>query len=175
MSWNIYVYAEVKHGGSDKYVELINRSLFDDYKSYSDDFYDELPQMAASNTSISTVNSLEGPMPGLDVNVRYCSLDDFFAHYSHIVDISKEKIKIIYKALGLNLVDEDDELYCSHCYEDDEFSKDRMTLPVNKDLMCDFVTILNELNKATAMLGFCKVVGSMCQYDDKVRLVFVVL
>lgn len=183
MSWNIFVYAEVKHKGSDTWEPLVNGCVCDDFKYYDDSYCEEMCRMKASEASHPSVKELSCSSYGIDFSVNYCSLKELREHYMNIIDKFKAKLSAIYTALGVSSLSLDDEDY----YDEDEFNDESksdglfpwikyMTFPVNKRMFLDISSSLHLYQKANQVLGMCDTISSMCEnYDDEIRLLFATL
>lgn len=185
MSWNIFVYAEVKRKGSAEWRPLTNSAVCDDFKYYKDDFYDELPRMKAADAVHPMVKELGNDKCwDADFYVSYCDLKDLRKHYVVEANTFNTKLKSVYAALGVDIICIDDEDYwCNDEVAESESEYDKsnpwvkyMTLPVNKKMLTDLAASFHTYNKAMQILGFCDTIASMCEnYDDDVRLLFAML
>lgn len=183
MSWNIYVYAEVKGKNETEWKPLVNKCVCDDFKHYDSDFYDDLYCIKASDTSIESFK--ENSVLGGDYEVKYCDIEMFRKHFSSIINTFTTEMKSVYTALGLDCMYIDDEDYW-YSEEDDEEDKNikksenpwvkYMTFPVNKKMLVDLSRSFHEYTKAVHMVGLCDILSSMCDhYDDEVRLLFAMM
>lgn len=184
MSWNIFVYAEVKNKKDTEWKPLIENCVCDDFKYYDAGYVDEMLRMKASESSHPSVKELSTGVYGTEFIVSYCYLKDLRSHYYNIIKNFKTKLSAIYIALGMSsLCIEDDEYFNEdefNDYENDNSDKSfpwikYMTFPVNKKMFSDLAMSLNEYNKAHQVLGMCDTIASMCEYDDEVRLTFATL
>lgn len=183
MSWNIYIYAEVKAKDEIEWKPLVNKCVCDNFKHYDSDFYDDLYCIKASDTSIESFKK-SGALSG-DYEVRYCDIGMFRKHFSSIINTFETEMKSVYMALGLNSMCIDDEDYW-YSEEDDDEDKDikksenpwvkYMTFPVNKKMLVDLSKSFREYTKAVHMVGFCDTLSSICDhYDDEIRLLFAMM
>ncbi len=188
MSWNIYIYAEVKGRNETEWKPLVNKCVCDDFKHYDSDFYDDLYCIKASETSIDSLRKINQESSfGNSYEVRYCNIDMFRKHLSSIINTFITEMKSVYTALGLDCMCIDDEDYW-YSEEDDEDEEDKdtkksdnpwvkyMTFPVNKKMLVDLSTSFHEYTKAVQMVGLCDMLSSMCDhYDDEIRLLFIMM
>lgn len=176
------MYAEVKHPNSDKWEPITDKPLLDCFKYFNDEFYEEFDRIKTKDVSIESLRKFADDGDYFEYT-KVCSLDKFRSHYNHIIDEFNTKLKSVYAALGAPLYLDDDECYVmdSDCNEDDnnksrsDYWFKRMTFPVNKDLMNDLAISLNNVQRAYQMLGICTSISSMVDYNDEVRLLFIVL
>lgn len=184
MSWNIFIYAEYKKTDDAEWKPLTEHSVFDNFKHFSDDFYESLPCMNASNAAHPYVKSLSSDIYSGGFSVKYCKLSEFRSHYYSEIDKFNEKLKSVYSALGVSnlCIDDEDYWYEDECDIDEDENKDNsfpwikyMTFPVNKKLLTELAYSFHVYNKANKMIGFCDTIDSMVNYDDEVRLIFAML
>lgn len=181
MSWNIYIYAEHRKDSNSEWEPVTNNCLFDNYKHYRDDLYDNMSRMSAKSSSIRSVIELSSNSFNDNLTVNYCELDKFVDHYKQIVDKFMIELRSVYLALGLNLTYDDYEC-CSenqtYC-EDSDTAKSifsEMTYPVNKNMFHSLSALAYKLNDANQMIGFSKTVYSLLDnWSDQVRLLFVTI
>lgn len=179
MSWDIYVYAEVRHKDSSEWSPLFDRCVCDNFKCYNDEFIDKLPRMSASNSSHPAVKSLADNGFNGEFNVNYCSLNDLKDHYFNIIDKFNTHIEAVYSALGVgNLYSADYE----DSYDEPRYDNKSnpwvkyMTFPVNKSMFSDLTERIDKYAMALQVIGMCDTLSSMCEnYDDEVRLTFAIL
>ena len=172
MSWNIYIYAEVKGKNETEWKPLVNKCVCDDFKHYDSDFYDDLYCIKASETSIDSL--------------RKINQESSF----NIINTFETEMKSVYTALGLNsmCIDDEDYWYSEDDEEDDEYEEYKdikksenpwvkyMTFPVNKKMLVDLSMSFHEYTKAIQMVGLCDTLSSMCDhYDDEIRLLFAMM
>lgn len=184
MSWDIYVYAEVKHKDSEKWEPLIDRCVCDNFKWYNDGFTEDLPRMKASDSLHPTVKSLASQGFG-EYYVNYCSLKEIKSHYINIADKFNTLLKAVYSALGVsNLYIDDEDYWCDEdeCIESNTCADESnpwakyMTLPINKKMMSELAMYIHKYSKAMQVIGMCDTLASMCEnYDDEIRLIFAIL
>jgi hypothetical protein len=195
MSWNIFIYAEVKGKNETEWKPLINKCVCDDFKNYSMDFYDDLPYMKVNETSIESLRKIS--TLGGDYGVRYCDIETFRKHFSGIINKFEIEMKSVYSALGLKsmCIDDEDFWYSEEEDEIDEYEegdKDEgenkesrkqeypwvkyMTFPVNKQMFVNLATSFHEYKKASKMLGLCDTLFNVSDhYDDEIRLLFAMM
>lgn len=192
MSWNIFIYAEVKGKNETEWKPLINKCVCDDFKNYSMDFYDELSCMKASDTSIESLRKIS--TLGGDYEVKYCNIEVFRKHFSGIINKFEIEMKAVYSALGLNSVyiDDEDGWYSDEEDDSDEYEEEDkgsgetrkqeypwvkyMTFPVNKKMFVNLATSFYEYKKASKMIGLCDTLFNMSDhYDDEIRLLFAMM
>lgn len=170
MSWNIYIYAEVKSKNADAWKPLTNRPVHDFFKEYRDGFYDnEIGSIDLSEVSIDTVKDV---LDGQQI-IKCCSLKDFTRHYNEVAENYIALQSSVYTALGL---DEGDVCEDPYYTEKDCPWVKYMTFPVNKRLIDDLSIRFESYWKAERMLALGDILYSMCDnYDDEIRLLFVVM
>lgn len=184
MSWNIFVYAEVRNKKDHEWKPLTDKCICDDFKFYGADFCDDLPRMKAIDAVHPSVKSLSNEIYGGEFHVGYCTLSEMRKHYSNIIDNFNTQLKAVYSALGVSNLCIDDEDYW--CDEDDEAESNvdvnnsnpwvkYMTFPVNKKMLTELAIGFHTYNRAMQVLGMCDTISSMCEYDDEVRLLFATL
>ena len=192
MSWNIFIYAEVKGKNETEWKPLINKCVCDDFKNYSMDFYDELSCMKASDTSIESLRKIS--TLGGDYEVKYCDIEVFRKYFSGIINKFEIEMKAVYSALGLNSVyiDDEDGWYSDEEDASDEYEEEDkgsgetrkqeypwvkyMTFPVNKKMFVDLATSFHEYKKASKMIGLYDTLFNMSDhYDDEIRLLFAMM
>lgn len=178
MSWNIYIYAEKFDNETSTWNQLCERCLCDNFKYYDDydEFYNSLTIVANNEVSYKFLKEY-------DYKIRFCMLSDFKSYFTSKVDSFITQIKLLYSALGVNNTCIDDE--CSDDYfiaDDEQCSQNsckcilnKMTLPVNKNLFYELANAFREYTKSIEMIGLCNIVSNMVDYNDKVRLLFVIL
>lgn len=180
MSWDIYMYAEVKKSGCDKWEPLMQDALSDGFKYLNDGFIDTLPTMKASETEHPSIISMNDAVYLHDFAVKYCSIKELQQHFEHVIDQFNIQIKLVYSALGLNIDNDDDDYIQLDDYYEDSCSKcqslfDKMTYPVNKELLITLASMCSACQKANRVLGICNVIYNMCSEDDEIRLLFATL
>ena len=187
MSWNIYVYAEVRNlDKSSNWEPLTDKCLCDNFKHYDADFASELPRMKASESVHPSILKIAADYNGDNFYVSYCLLSELRKHCCSIIDKFNTHIKAVYAALGIGdlCIDQyDDEYYCDDCTdENDECANSinpwfkHMTFPVNKKLISNTASYLGKYSRALQILGLCDIISSMCDnYNDEVRLIFATL
>lgn len=186
MSWDIYVYAEVRN--KDKFPDwkpLCDRCVCDNFKYYNEGFTDELPIMNASESSHPSVKSLVNEICGSEFKVNYCSLKELRNHYHNIVENFNTHIKAVYSALGVSGLCIEDYDYWHDENEDIESNVEvdqsnpwvkYMTFPINKKMLSDLALYLHNYAKALQVIGMCDTISSMREnYNDEVRLIFATL
>lgn len=180
MSWNIFVYAEVKEKDKSKWKPLVIPAVCDDFKYFKDDFIDELPCMSAKDSCHPSVQNLSTGLYEGDFKVQYCNIKELRKHYYELIEKFNTIFKATYLALGLK-VNFDDDWYD---IEDssDEYNNptqciwDKVTFPVNREMFKDLIAALHQCKKAYQVLGMCDTIESMTgNYNDEVRLIFVTL
>jgi len=185
MSWNIFIYAEVKSKKETDFKPLVIPAICDDFKFLDVDFVCSLPTMSAKNSTHPTVKDLDNGLYGSDFTVQYCTVKDLRKYYHNIIDDFKIKCKAVYLALGLK-VDLSEDWYDvsdDYCDDDNDCNKscmcnmwNKMTFPVNKEMFRDLLNTMEKCHKAYQVLGMCDTIESMCEnYDDEVRLTFATL
>lgn len=186
MSWDIFVYAEIRpnssNGKSFEWKPLVDKCICDNFKYFNDGFTDELPRMKASESSNPTVRALADGNFGGEFYVNYCSLKEIRKHYFNIIDNFNTHIKAVYSALGVsNLYIEDEDYWCDEDDTDESTNESNpwvkyMTFPVNKKMFAELAVYMRQYNKALQVIGMCDTISSMCEnYDDEVRLTFAIL
>lgn len=181
MSWDIYMYAEVKSKKDSDWRPLIIPAISDEFKHLNDGFVDDLPWIFSKEVSHPSVKSLNDSLYGYDSDgfkVQYCSLSDLRKHYFNVVKEFNTLLSSVYMALGIRVnADEDDYVFEDDCEDNHRQSIfDKMTFPVNKELFRDLFTSMCRCSKAHQVLGLCDSISGMCDnYDDEVRLLFVTL
>jgi hypothetical protein len=187
MSWDIYVYAEVKN--DDKFPDwkpLCDRCVCDNFKYYNEGFTDELPKMNASESSHPSVKNLQNEIYGCsEFKVCYCSLKTLRNHYNSVVENFNTHLRAVYSALGVNGLCIEDGNYWHDDEEDVDSNMDvdqsnpwvkYMTFPVNKTMLSDLAVYICKYAKALQVIGMCDTLSSMCEnYNDEVRLIFATL
>lgn len=185
MSWDIYMYAEVKGSKDTEWKPLCDACVCDNFKYYSEGFTDELPSMRADEAVHPAVKFLADNGFGGTFHVGYCTLKELRRHYYNVVENFNTHLKAVYSALGVSgLCIEDEDYWCDDEDEaDSNVDVDKsnpwvkyMTFPVNKKMLSDLAIYLHKYNKALQVLGICDTLSSMCKnYDDEVRLLFATL
>lgn len=187
MSWDIYVYAEVRNlDQSSDWKPLTDKCVCDNFKYYDADFVDELPRMKAKESVHPTIQDIANQSIGDNFYVSYCLLNELRKHCCSVIDKFNSHIKAVYSALGMNdlyIDDSEDDYYCEYESDDDSVSTNEvnpwlkhMTFPVSKKLMSDMASYMRKYSKALQVLGMCDSVSSMCDsYKDEVRLIFATL
>lgn len=170
MSWNIYIYAEVKSKNDGVWKPLTNKPVFDSFKEYRDSFYDsEIGSIDVNEVTIDTVKDL---LDGSQI-IKCCNLKDFTRHYSEAAENYIAFQSSVHIALGLDEVDVCEDPYYTE--KDCPWVK-YMTFPVNKRLIDDLSIRFESYWKAERMLALSDFLYSMCDsYDDEIRLLFVVM
>lgn len=177
MSWNTYVYAEVKHESSDQWLPLTDRCLCENFKYYDDYF-------CACMDSIHTEDVVHPEAKSYLENNNYssvksCGLEAFRSHYEDALKAFQFKLKSVYSALGVPLFMDEDECYVQDAdFESETFDKREawwqyMTFPINKLMMGELALSIPAVTKAYQMIGLCNTIISMADYSDKIRLLFV--
>lgn len=197
MSWNIYIYAEVKGENDTDWKPLTKNCVCDNFKYYKDYFYDEMEIINTNDTSIECLKNIDQNLfPNEEYTIKYCSIESFREHYNNIINTFDTEIKSLYTALGIDLYIEDGYYYSDtneDTNEDIEESYDNnndlknkieiknywlknMTFPVNKKLFTNITMSFNDYIKALEMLSLCNTLCNMCDnYDDEIRLIFAVM
>ena len=185
MSWDIYMYAEIRNKDSQEWKPLCDRCICDNFKFYGMDFCDSIPRMKAKDSSHPYVKELSVGGFGQDFTVGYCYLKELRKFFSSKIDNFNTQIKAVYSALGVSSLCIDDEEYWCDEGDESEYTNDTananpwvkyMTFPVNKKMLCELAAALHEYNKAMQVMGICDTISSMCEnYDDEVRLLFATL
>lgn len=193
MSWNIYIYAEVKGKNDTEWKPLTKNCVCDNFKHYKDCFYDEMEMMNSKDTSIENLKNIDQNLfPNEEYNIKYCNIDSFRKYYNNIINSFDTEMKSIYTALGIDLCIEDGYYYSDtdedieESYDDDNDLKNKieiknywlknMTFPVNKKLFINITMSFNDYIKALEMLSLCNTLCTMCDnYDDEIRLIFAVM
>ena len=172
MSWDIYIYAEYKHSGSEAWKPLCEHPILDCYKLYNDGFIDYLKSMKGIDSCIDEIKSNHA-----DSMLKFCKIDEFVNHYRSIINQINIKLRSAYLALDLGVTIDYDDIYVEQDFTDCNESNDvnRMTNPVSKRLMTDLANSFNDLSKAHEMIGLSNVLSSMTQYNDIIRLIFVTM
>jgi len=177
MSWNIFVYAEVRGKNDDDWKPLVIPAVCDDFKYFNDGIIDELPYMSAKDAAHPTVKNLgDNVYGGCDFKVRYCTVRELRKHYSDVIKKMKAHLTASCLALGIRVNLDDDDWYGVNDYDDNDHVSDlfdKMTFPVNKELLSDLLVSICNSQKAYQVLGMCNTIESMCEnYDDDLRLLF---
>lgn len=186
MSWNIFIYAEVKVKNDDTWKPLVVPAVCDDFKHLNDGFVDSLPCMSAKDALHPTVKSLNNGLYGCtDFKVQYCTVKELREHYCNVIKNFETQLTSVYLALGLKVNTDDNWYDIDEDYNDSEcenkcncmcnlFSK--MSFPINKEMLRDLLSSMQMCQKAYQVLGMCDTIESMCEnYDDEVRLLFATL
>ena len=168
MSWDIYMYAEVKGSKDTEWRPLCNSCVCDNFKYYNEGFTDELPSMKASDAVHPTVKELADNGFGGTFRVGYCTLKELRHHYYNVIENFNTHLKAVYSALGVSGLciedndywhDEDDEADSNVNLADESNPWAKyMTFPVNKKMLSDLAVYLHKYNKALQVLGICAII-----------------
>lgn len=176
MSWNIYVYAEVRSKNDNEWKPLTNGCVCDEFKFYDDGFYESLYTMKPCDSSHPIVKAVADKYSNF--TFRYCYIKEVYNHYNSIIKKFTTELKTAYSALGVDSTIIDDPEYYES--EEDDCNNDSlfryMTFPVNKNLLIELVNSYNQYSKALKVIGMCDTITSMKEnYDDVIRLSFVMM
>lgn len=179
MSWNIYIYAEKFDSDTSTWKPLSEQCICDSFKYYDDyncEFYHSIPEIATNEISCKSLKDI-------NCSVRWCLLSDFKSHFTSKVDSFITQVKTLYSALGVSSSCIDDECCDDYFIPDEEQTYqdkckcilNKMTFPVNKNLLYEMANSFREYSKSMEMIGLCNVISSMIDYNDKVRLLFIIM
>ena len=179
MSWDIYIYAEKFDDSTSTWKPISDHCVCDNFKYYDDyncEFYHSIPEIAENEISCKSLKEIDCP-------VHWCLLSDFKSHFASKVNSFITQVKTLYSALGVNSSCIDDE--CCNDYfipNDEQDCQDnckcilnKMTFPVNKDLLYEIADSFREYSKSIEMIGLCNAISSMTDYGNKVRLLFTIM
>lgn len=180
MSWNIFVYAEIKEKDTTEWKPLVIPAVCDDFKYFKDEFVDELPCMSAKDSSHPSVQNLSTGLYEGDFKVQYCTAKELRKHYYGLIEKFNTIFKATCLALGLKVNFDYDwydiEDLSDECDSNKQCIWDKMTFPVNREMLRDLTTALYQCQKAYQVVGMCDTIESMTgNYDDEVRLIFATL
>lgn len=186
MSWNIFIYAEVKGNNDNGWKPLVVPAVCDDFKHLNDGFVDSLPCMSAKDVVHPTIKSLNNELYScVDFKVQYCTVKELRKHYCNVIKNFETRFTAVYLALGIKInLDDDwydiDECRCEDSNCDNKRNcicdmLDKMSFPINKEMLFDLLSSMHSCKKAYQVLGMCDTIESMCENYDEVRLLFATL